>query len=543
MQFHLHSVRGIAFFRIPRYPARAMPEGGERHRTRLWLAAIVVAGLAIRLPGLDAPLLEGAAGKQTHTAMVARNLYRGRGTWQRPMVDDVGPPGYFVKELPLLPALAALVYGLTGGPHDPIGRLIGIAAWLLATPAVVALVARDRGSREGLLAGAWFVLAPLGIAYSRSFMSDPAMIAASLAALAAAFRWRARPTALRAATAGAWLALALLLKPHAAFWLAPALAVAALGRDAATASERPGAGSLAGLGLCLTIATGIAGAWYAHAARVHEAFPVPGATVPQGWIDPRLWLEPALYGRIAAQLATMVWTPAGIALTVIALWRPRPPFGLAERALLAWGAGAVVQSIALGTRMFDDAARGTEYYQLALVPVACILVARGAARFADAAERQWHGGGAWALGAVIAALALGAASAVRPALATPARYASLLDDCAEVRARTPPDARLLVVADRAGTVLYYCDRRGVVVTPASSLTRATAVTRASAAPETVARALGDATHVYLPFPDIVPRELADALAHDWERIPTRSGTELYARPGTATHPGKVGPGT
>ena len=47
------------------------------------LAAVLAMaiGVLVRLPTLGFPLLEAAAGKQTHTAMVARNLYRGSSSW------------------------------------------------------------------------------------------------------------------------------------------------------------------------------------------------------------------------------------------------------------------------------------------------------------------------------------------------------------------------------------------------------------------------------------------------------------------------------
>src|SRR5262245_41454141 len=90
------------------------------------LAAVLAMaiGLLVRLPTLGLPLLDGAAGKQTHTAMVARNLYRGSSTWERPRVDDIGHPGYFVKEAPVLPAAVAVLYGALGGPHEWVGRLL-----------------------------------------------------------------------------------------------------------------------------------------------------------------------------------------------------------------------------------------------------------------------------------------------------------------------------------------------------------------------------------------------------------------------------------
>ena len=63
-------------------------EGAGVRRGERWLprlAAILLLGLLLRVPGLTGPLFEGAAGKQAHTAMVARNLARGRCScpWRR----------------------------------------------------------------------------------------------------------------------------------------------------------------------------------------------------------------------------------------------------------------------------------------------------------------------------------------------------------------------------------------------------------------------------------------------------------------------------
>ena len=64
-----------------------------RRPLRAILTILVVLGAALHVILADRLLLEGAAGKQTHTAMIARNLYRGRASLLRPTVDDMGKPG------------------------------------------------------------------------------------------------------------------------------------------------------------------------------------------------------------------------------------------------------------------------------------------------------------------------------------------------------------------------------------------------------------------------------------------------------------------
>lgn len=514
--------------------------GPLRAQVRLlpWMGTVLLLGLLVRLPGLSAPLFEGAAGKQAHTAMVARNLARGRCSWLRPMVDDVGKPGYFVKELPVVAGLAALASRTTGAPLDATGRSIGILAWLAGACVLAAILRRESTAERAVLAAAWFVLAPAAIAYSRAFMTDPTMVAASVSALLLALRWTDRPTPGRAMATGAATAAALLLKPHAALWLAPALAVATntgAARDPrrGTSEARAARGWLVA---SLAIGVAIAAAWYAHAAAVHRAHPVPGAMVASGWVDPALWLSPALWVRIARQLLEIVLTPAGLALALLAIAPGRERFGRGELALLAWGAGVVAQSALLGTRMFDDAARGTEYYQLPAVAPAAVLVARGAERAAALLRRGPGGVGAapaWLAAGLVLAAAIAGLPATRAIESAPEAYASLPAQCERVRALVRPDESLLVVADRPGIVLWECDRRGTTFTPATAMGNASGSTRIAAGPDAMWRTLESVDRVFLPFPDLVPASLREWLDREWQRVPDDSVALWTKRPPSA----------
>ena len=496
------------------------------------LALLITAGLAARLPRLGAPLLEGAAGKQTHTAMVARNFYRGRSSWLRPMVDDVGRPGYFVKELPLFPAAAALLYRLNGGVDERLGRLLSIAAWLSATPFLVALCRHARGPRVGWFAGLWYVLAPLGIAYSRAFMSDAAMVAASIAALASFARWRRQPGATWALASSATLALALLLKPHAAFWLVPGILalLAWQEKDAPRATVRRGEWLvLSGL---VGAAFGLAAIWYLHAAAVHRQYPVLGATVLTGWVDLSLLGRSSLYAIVGRQELGMVFTPLGALLAVLGFALLPSRLEPEERALLAWGAGVICQCLVFATRMFDERARGTEYYQLAMVPVAALLVARGLEVVAQRAAGWSRVARALAVPILLVALSDGAARATVGALEIPPGYAALADDCSRVQALTRPDETILVIADRPGVVLYYCDRRGFTFIPAKLATGVAAPAVAGVTSEALSQALSSSDHVLYPFADMLAAtpQLAAHLESEWRELPTGSPQmRLFAR--------------
>ena len=123
-----------------------------------------------------------------------------------------------------------------------------------------------------------------------------------------------------------------------------------------------------------------------------------------------------------------------------------------------------------------------------------------------------------------------AGSVTRRIETPPEAYASLPAQCERVRALTHPDDALLVLSDRAGTVLWTCDRRGTTLTPATAMGTAAASTRFAAAPDALWRTLESADHVFLPFPDLAPASLREFLDREWQRDP---GEEilLYERRG------------
>lgn len=470
-----------------------------RHRLPAALIALVLLGAAVHLVLADRLLLEGAAGKQTHTAMIARNLYRGRATLTRPAVDDMGKPGYFVKEIPLLPALAALAYGAAGGVDERIGRMLSVAGWLAGIPLLFAALRRALPRDAIVVAAAWWVFAPLGFVYARAFMTDATMVTASLAAFVALLRFREQPSGTRAATSAALVGLALLLKPHAVFWIGPAAGVLLLA-GTADAPERPATRRLAVVATALALGFAAAAAWYLHAAAVHRQYPAPGATGLKGWFVAAALVQPAFYVELLRQIVLMAFTPLGLAVAIAGIVLERRPLRLVELALLAWGGGVVAQCFVFDTRLFDEAARGTEYYQLAMVPVAALLIGRGATALA---QRASAASARLAIASILLLLIGGAAIQIRAALALPDRYSRILADCELVGRKTTARDELFVLADRGGTILYYCDRRGTTFVPARAVSRVFAHEDNVVGVRQVADALDRSTYVYVPFPDLL----------------------------------------
>ena len=491
-------------------------------------ALLILAGL-VHAPDIDAPLLEGAAGKQTHTAMVARNFYRETASLAFPRVDDVGKPGYFIKEFPIFPALAAGLYRLHGAVDERILRLLSLICWLVATPVLAGLLRPTLGNNATLIAAFWFLFAPMSLAYAAAATSDTASVALSLAGLAAVLAWRARPGVGPALLSGLLVALAFLLKPHTALWLGPAAGVAVLAADGGRRAEPRQVATIVGIaGLALLLSA----TWYLHAARIHQIYPVAGTTVAQGWVNLSLLMRADLYTEIGRQTLNMVFSPPGAALALLGLLTGAR-LGLAERALLAWGAGVLLQCLIFAPRMFDAVSRGTEYYQLALVPCASFLVARG---FCPSMKRlRGLAPRAAPLGAALLTLILGATTWIEAsrAKAPPARYASLLADCEQIRAQTHPDDRFLVLADRTGTILYYCDRKGLTLSLGKANRPAARSSSERARPEQLAKAMTESNYLFLPFPDLLdrPDQFFNRLGRDWVEVPfPDSAARLFANP-------------
>lgn len=505
----------------------AAPSSGWRRPT-VALVALLVLAAAVHLLIADRLLLEGAAGKQTHTAMIARNLYRGRASLLRPSVDDMGKPGYFVKEVPLLPGLAALAYGLSGGVDERIGRMLSVAGWLGGIPLLVAILRRALPPGAAATAAAWCVVSPLAFVYARAFMSDATMVAASLAAFLALVRFREEPSGLRASVSAAAAGIALLLKPHAVFWIGPAACVLLVARPAG-APRRPAPRWLAVQVLALAIGVAVAASWYVHAALVHRRYPAPGATGLQGWFVAAALLEPGFYTELLRQTVFMVFTPLGLAVAILGVALDRRRLHLVEVALLAWGAGVVLQCFVFDTRLFDEAARGTEYYQLAMVPVAALLVGRGVE---EIARRAGAARAAAVRVGILSLLTIGAAVQIRAALTLPERYARILPDCEIVRRETTARDELFVLADRGGTILYYCDRSGTTFVPARAVSHVFAHEDNVVGVRRIADAMDRAAYVYVPFPELLGDDSRWLAMFDdnFERIETPgSDLRLYRK--------------
>ena len=183
----------------------------------LAVALLLLAGLLLRLPGIDTPSVEQ---RENQSSIFARGWYLGDGeglpaAQQRVLaeVDTVLEP----FEPPLLELAAAGFYRVIDDEVIWFPRLLSALAWI-AGGMLLALIARRVTGTAGMLtAVALYLVWPYAAAHSRKFMPDALMIACLLAAVLTILRYWEQPSRRRLLVAGATAAVATAIKPGVAF--------------------------------------------------------------------------------------------------------------------------------------------------------------------------------------------------------------------------------------------------------------------------------------------------------------------------------------
>jgi 4-amino-4-deoxy-L-arabinose transferase-like glycosyltransferase len=351
-----------------------------RSRALSWaaVAAVFAAALGVRLVKLNEPPLDFHPTRQFRSALLARRFFleadAGVPAWR---LDLARANASEIYEPPLMERAAALGYRLRGREDLRIPRALSIACWLVAGALVHASARRIAGTHGALVAAGFFLLAPFGVEASRSFQPDPAMVMWIAATMLALLVYGERPRGSALAAAGACGALAVLVKPMAAFLVGGAFAGVwtARRRDLGRRAPWHAAAFLAMVALPMA-------PWYlprfaegGSAAAVARISFHPGLllTAPFwiGWTG-QVWKTCGLVAPLAAAVG-------------IALVRDR-----ATRAVLAGlGAGYVACVVA-----FTYQASTHDYYHLPLMPLAAAglapLVERGLAILRDASGRPRH---------------------------------------------------------------------------------------------------------------------------------------------------------
>jgi hypothetical protein len=209
--------------------------------TRLLLAGVVLAGIAIRIPHLDEPPLQFHPTRQYRSALMARgyvvDMLHNLSPAELAAVKNAAAAQEAI-EPPVFEHAAAILYRLAGQEALWIPRLFGALVWVFGAFPIWWLARSVREDRRhpgmadagGLTAVAVYLLLPFGATASQAFQPDAimtALIAASLGALTWHYRRRSGTTLV---TSSGLAALAAFIKPMALFFILPPALVLAVGR-------------------------------------------------------------------------------------------------------------------------------------------------------------------------------------------------------------------------------------------------------------------------------------------------------------------------
>jgi len=182
-----------------------------------------------RLYKLNNPIADWHSWRQADTAAVARNFIKQRFNLLYPQSDSLlslnpkqipNPDRLFINEFPFYNALVALLYQRFG-IHEYLARLVSIFFASLGAVTLYLLAQTLFGQKIALLAAVYYALNPYNIYYGRVIMPDPVFVALSIMALYFWVTWLKSRRFWQALLFTLTFALALLVKPYAAFMALP----------------------------------------------------------------------------------------------------------------------------------------------------------------------------------------------------------------------------------------------------------------------------------------------------------------------------------
>lgn len=406
------------------------------------LSLLLAVGIAVRLLKISQPYVDSWSFKQGTIAMIAENFYRNGFNIFYPQINWAGnSPGYIGTEFPLVPFLASLLY-VPFGVHEWIGRAVSVMFFALSVPFFYLLVKKIFNQQSATWAAVIYMLAPLGVFASRSFMSDMASLSFSIMALYFFRQWLERSNSLSLLlAAGLATGSAILIKAPAVIIGVPLLYMA-WQEQGAGCFRQPKVWLFAALSLIFPAA------WYLHAYLITLSYAPHKFAGSEGMALADL----PLYALIVRRLVGSSLTPLVTAAMVLGFCLPTPrKHGRAFHWWLA-AVGLFALLAGLGNRH--------PWYQLPAVPIAAALSGRA---FHFALRRLGTFAGSKItrpVAAIMLLIALGFFSykAVKPLYdpwAIPLRKAGhRIDRIA------PPEALAIFVADGDSSEIYYSKRKG-----------------------------------------------------------------------------------
>jgi 4-amino-4-deoxy-L-arabinose transferase-like glycosyltransferase len=337
---------------------------------RIILTITVLLGLAVRLYGINLPLVDSHQVRQAQTAMVARNLYEDKMNILRTRLDFFGNvPGHVIMEFPLMHAITALLYYFFG-VHEIIGRLVSVAFSVGAICLMYGL-ARQFLSAPGFFAALLlYTFSPMNIFFSRTFMPESSMMFFVVGSVYFLLKWLDKHSLFLYLTAIVFAAFTCLVKPTSIPIFAPICMAWFLKYRKK-------------LFLCfkfwvymlLTMSPAVFWAVYAYYFNTHNPCDTIGfgsnwiyMITARGFINH--WFSIKFYTFVGGSIILLILTPLGFMVTLVGILTA----GFANRRaiLYAWLAAIIVYFY-----IFSGASSSHIYYHLPLLPPAAIFFGLG----------------------------------------------------------------------------------------------------------------------------------------------------------------------
>lgn len=342
------------------------------------LVAIITLGLMLRLYGVDLPLLDALQIKQTHVAMIARNLFYDGMNVFCTRLDHYG--GCFILEFPIMHSITALLYYIFG-IHEVVGRMVNVTFSLGAMLVMYGLARQFLSWYSAMGALIIFVISPINIYCGRAYMVEPSMMFFSIAAIYFFLVWRKTNRILLFVISILCTALAGLAKPPAIMVLAPIITAWFVKEKWSLLKDRK---------FWLYVFFGLTPviAWAIYAKIVNASNPdIPpnmggnwlkvingGGNVFEVWLD--LWTNPAFYIKNLKWIFVAILTPIGFVGALIGCFVA--PAGSNRKMLYVW-LGAFVAFLFI----VASANIGHPYYKLYVLPPAAIMFGYAVERYAQ----------------------------------------------------------------------------------------------------------------------------------------------------------------
>ena len=150
---------------------------------KLFFVALIFLFLATRLYKITIPLADHHSWRQVDTAAVARNFIKDGFNFLRPQIDNYIPlhpntnnnDRLFLVEPPVYNSIVAGVYSVMG-VRESYARLVSILFSFGSMVLLYLIVAKLTNSRTGLLSAFFFTVLPFNVYYSRTILPEPMII-------------------------------------------------------------------------------------------------------------------------------------------------------------------------------------------------------------------------------------------------------------------------------------------------------------------------------------------------------------------------------